>query len=104
MMEFLDSDKLCYTVSKTIQNPEIEIMHLMDQMAQLASLIEFCKEAIQEDQQRLKSAFENGGIQPDDPYPEHLEPEKLTYWIFNENSGLSTESEFNLFPEFQYPK
>ena len=97
----LDADKLSYTVYKTIQNPEIEMMNLMEEMSRLTYLIEVCKEAIKDDQQRIKQAFEQGGIAPDEEYPEYVDPEKLTYFSFNENTGISTESEFNLFPEFE---
>ena len=75
----LDVSKLTYTVCKAIQNPEIEMMNLMAEMSRLTELIDVCKDAIREDQQRIKDAFERGGIPPDEEYPEHIDPEKLYY-------------------------
>lgn len=102
-MEYLDSSRLTYVVSKAIQNPEIEIMYLTQQMEQIAEMIEYCKEAIRDDQQRLKDAFEKGGVPPHEQYPEYVDAEKLLYLTYaksDEDTGIYTESEFNIHPEF----
>lgn len=131
-MECLDADKLSYTVYKPLSNPEDDLMELLRRKCEIEEMIEYCKDCIREEQQRLKDAFAMGGIQADEQYPEYLDPEKLVYWqnvdfaslcenltfakdgspsepytvnnlysLNNENPSVSTESEFNLFPEFK---
>lgn len=76
---YIDEDRLTYSVLKAVTNPEVEMTNLIAERNRIDRYIELCKEMIREDQERLKRAFEEGGVPPDAEYPEYVDAERLTY-------------------------
>ena len=111
----VDDSKLTYTVyrsigsyyamgnmaNRPISNPEDDLMELLRRKCEIEEMIDYCKDCIREDQQRLKDAFEKGGIQPNEEFPEHVDANKLIYLKVHEDAGIPPKSEFDVYPEFK---
>lgn len=111
---YIDEDRLTYSVLKAVTNPEVEMTNLIAERNRIDRYIELCKEMIREDQERLKRAFEEGGVPPDAEYPEYVDAEKLrylkpnaenlTYTNNNEDTSIPTIEELDISSEFPEPE
>lgn len=78
-------DRLLDTINQLV-DAEIKRDRLAQQLAKVNETVDVLEESLERlklemkaEQEALKAAFEEGGVPPDEEYPEYLDEAKLTY-------------------------